>query len=104
MPETVTTTARGHRKERVGEVLASKMAKTIVVQVRRRFAHPVFRKVVTDYKKFYVHDDKGEAKPGDRVRIVESRPLSKLKRWRLVEIIERNQETAASAKAGAAVK
>ena len=98
MPETVTNTARGHRKERVGEVLPSKMAKTIIVQVRRRFAHPKFHKVVTAYKKFYVHDDKGEAKPGDHVRIVESRPLSKLKRWRLVEIIERNKETAGAAK------
>jgi small subunit ribosomal protein S17 len=104
MPETVTNTDRGHRKERVGEVLPSKMAKTIVVQVRRRFAHPEFRKVVTSYKKLYVHDDKGEAKPGDKVRIVESRPLSKLKRWRLVEVIERNQETADAAKAAAPAK
>ena len=97
MPESEPPPARGHRKERVGEVLPSKMAKTIIVQVRRRFAHPRFRKVVTDYKKFYAHDDKGEARPGDRVRIVESRPLSKLKRWRLVEIIERNPEAAEAA-------
>lgn len=80
---------RGHRKERVGEVLAAKMAKTIVVSVQRRFPHPRFRKVVTTYKKFYVHDEKGEAQPGDRVRIVETRPLSKTKRWRLIEIVER---------------
>ncbi len=81
--------ARGKRKERVGEVLPSKMAKTIVVRVQRRFPHPTFKKVVTGYKKFYAHDEKGEAKPGDKVRIVESRPMSKLKRWQLVEVVER---------------
>ncbi len=83
--------ARGHRKQRVGEVIPSKMAKTIVVRVQRRFPHPRYRKVVTAYKKFYAHDEKGEAKPGDQVRIEETRPLSKLKRWRLLEVVERNQ-------------
>jgi len=86
------TPPRGHRKERVGEVLSHNMARTIVVRVQRRFAHPRFKKVVTAYKKFYAHDEKDEARPGDRVRIVEIRPLSKTKRWRLVEIIERNPE------------
>ena len=86
--------ARGHRKERVGDVLPSKMAKTIVVRVQRRFPHPRFKKVVTQYNKFYVHDEKAEAKPGDRVRIIETRPLSKTKRWRLVEILERNTDAA----------
>ena len=85
---------RGHRKERVGEVLPSKMTKTIVVQVERRFPHPRFKKVVTQYNKFYAHDEKSEARPGDRVRIVETRPLSKTKRWRLVEIVERNADAA----------
>jgi len=80
---------RGHRKERVGEVISAKMAKTIIVRVQRRFAHPKFKKVVTAFKKFYVHDEKSEAKPGDRVRIVETRPLSKTKRWRLVEVVKR---------------
>ena len=89
--------ARGHRKERVGDVLSSKMAKTIVVRVERRFPHPRFKKVVTQYNKFYVHDEKAEAKPGDRVRIVEIRPVSKTKRWRLVAIIERNPEAASVA-------
>jgi small subunit ribosomal protein S17 len=84
--------ARGHRKERVGEVISSKMSKTIVVRVQRRFAHPEFKKVVTQYNKFYAHDEKNEAKPGDRVLIQECRPLSKTKRWRLVEIVERNLE------------
>ena len=89
---------RGNRKERVGEVISAKMNKTIVVEVQRRFAHPVFKKVVTEFKKFYVHDEKSEAKPGDRVRIVETRPLSKLKRWRLAEVVERAEEAAALAK------
>ena len=83
---------RGHRKERVGEVLSNKMAKTIVVRVERRFPHPQFKKVVTQYTKFYAHDEKGEAKVGDRVRIQETRPISKLKRWRLLEIVDRNAD------------
>src|SRR6476619_7215374 len=93
---TTTTTAtapaasRGNRKERIGEVISNKMAKTITVQVERRFAHPRFKKVVTGYKKFYAHDEKGEAKVGDRVRIEETRPLSKTKRWRLVEVVEQS--------------
>src|SRR5437016_781445 len=83
---------RGNRKERVGEVISDKMAKTIVVQVQRRFQHPRYRKIVTGYSKFYAHDEKSEAKVGDRVRIQETRPLSKLKRWRLVEVVEKNTE------------
>ncbi len=96
MAETTTTaeTARAKRKERVGEVIASKMAKTIVVQVERRFPHPKFKKIVTGYKKLYAHDEKGEAKVGDRVRLEETRPLSKTKRWRLVEIVERGSGVA----------
>lgn len=77
------------RKERVGEVLSNKMAKTIVVRVERRFRHARYKKVVTQYKKFYAHDEKGEARPGDQVVIWETRPLSKLKRWRLVQILNR---------------
>ena len=84
--------SRGHRKERVGEVVSAKMAKTIVVRVQRRFPHPQFKKVVTQFNKFYAHDEKSEAKPGDRVRIQECRPLSRTKRWRLVEVVERNTE------------
>src|SRR5580704_2055260 len=87
-----TTAARGNRKERVGEVISSKMAKTIVVRVQRRFPHPRFKKIVTAYKKFYAHDEKTEAKVGDTVRIEETRPLSKLKRWKLVEVVERAPE------------
>ena len=85
---TQTTLQRGNRKERVGEVISNRMAKTIVVRVERRFAHPKFKKVVTGYKKFYAHDEKSEAKVGDRVRIEETRPLSKTKRWRLVSVVE----------------
>ena len=91
---TATTAARGNRKERIGEVLSNKMAKTIIVRVERRFPHPQFKKVVTSYKKFYAHDEKSEAKPGDRVRIEETRPLSKTKHWRLVEVVERNTDVA----------
>ncbi len=83
---------RAHRKERVGSVLSANMAKTIIVRVERRYPHPKFKKVVTGYKKFYAHDEKGEAKVGDRVRIEETRPISKTKRWRLVEIVERAAE------------
>ena len=92
--EATQSNVRGHRKERVGKVLSNKMAKTIVVQVERRFAHPRFKKVVTEYKKLYAHDEKSEAKPGDRVKIVETRPLSKMKRWRLLEVVDRPADVA----------
>jgi small subunit ribosomal protein S17 len=90
----VTAAERTNRKERVGEVIANRMSKTIIVRVERRFPHPKFKKVVTGYKKFYAHDEKNEAKVGDRVRIQETRPLSKTKRWRLVEVVERAPEIA----------
>jgi small subunit ribosomal protein S17 len=83
--------AKPHRKERVGNVVSAKMQKTIVVQVDRRFRHPIYKKVVTSSSKFYAHDEKNEARAGDTVRIVETRPLSKTKRWRLVEVISRDQ-------------
>jgi len=81
------TTVRGHRKERVGEVVSNKMEKTIVVRVERRFRHPQFKKIVTSFKKLYAHDESRRAQIGDLVRIQETRPLSKLKSWRLVEIL-----------------
>lgn len=94
--ETTTATApvRGNRKERLGEVISNRMAKTIVVRVERRFPHPKFKKVVTGYKKFYAHDEKAEAKVGDIVLIEETRPLSKLKRWRLTKVLERGSGVA----------
>lgn len=91
MPE-ATQLDRGHRKERQGKVISNKMAKTIVVQVQRRFPHPQYKKVITTYAKFYAHDEKSEAKVGDVVLIQETRPLSKLKRWRLTQIVERSAE------------
>ena len=97
MAETTTNDVkleRGHRKERVGEVISNKMTKTIVVRVERRFPHPRYKKVVTGYSMFYAHDERSEAKVGDRVRIQETRPLSKTKNWRLVEVVERNTAAA----------
>jgi small subunit ribosomal protein S17 len=76
-------------KELVGVVTSAKMQKTIVVKVTRRFQHKLYDRYVRVSKKFYAHDEQGEAKPGDTVRIVESRPLSKLKRWRLAEVVSR---------------
>jgi small subunit ribosomal protein S17 len=99
MAETTTPpeAARAKRKERVGEVIANKMAKTIVVRVERRYPHPRYKKVVTGYKKLYAHDEKGEAKVGDRVRLEETRPLSKTKRWRLVAVVARGAGVAPAA-------
>jgi len=82
-------TIENKQREVVGEVISNKMDKTIVVEVARRVRHPQYLKVVTRYKKFYAHDEKREAGLGDRVRIVESRPLSKLKRWRLVAVVDK---------------
>ena len=93
MPET-TQTVRGHRKERQGKVIANKMAKTIVVEVERRYPHAQYKKVVTAHAKFYAHDEKGDAKVGDTVLIQETRPLSKLKRWRLMQVVERAPQAA----------
>ena len=82
-------TEKRNRAEKVGQVVSAKMAKTIVVEVSRRVPHGLYRRVITKRKKFYAHDEKGEARPGDKVRIVETRPLSRLKRWRLAEVIWR---------------
>jgi small subunit ribosomal protein S17 len=87
MPET--TPQPGLKKERVGEVVSDKMTKTIVVRVERRVPHPRFKKIITRYKKFYAHDERELAALGDRVRIREGRPLSRLKRWELVEVVEK---------------
>ena len=81
-------TRRGLRKTRTGQVVSNKMQKTIVVQTVTRVPHPMFGKIVKQSKKFYAHDEEGKAKIGDTVRIVETRPLSKTKRWRLVEILK----------------
>jgi small subunit ribosomal protein S17 len=80
---------RTSRKTRVGMVVSDKMAKTVVVSIERRVEHPVYGKMVRRTKKLKAHDEQNEAKTGDTVRIMETRPLSKDKRWRVVEIIER---------------
>ena len=80
---------RGSRKTRVGEVISSSMNKTIVVLSVTRVPHPKFGKIVKQQKKFYAHDEENKAKNGDTVRIMETRPLSKSKRWRLVEIVSK---------------
>jgi small subunit ribosomal protein S17 len=77
------------RKELVGVVTSAKMQKTIVVRVTRRVQHPRYVRYVRVSKKFYAHDEQGEARSGDTVRIVETRPMSKLKRWRLAEVVSR---------------
>jgi len=87
MSETATNQSSSSRKTRVGLVVSDKMDKTIVVEYVARVPHPRFNKIVKQTKKFYVHDEKGEAKVGDKVRIVESRPTSKLKRWALDSIL-----------------
>jgi small subunit ribosomal protein S17 len=83
------TETRNVRKEREGIVVSDAMDKTVVVQAERRITHPVYGKIMRRSKKFYAHDEQNEAKKGDKVIITETRPLSKTKRWRLVEITVR---------------
>jgi small subunit ribosomal protein S17 len=89
MAEIQNESERGSRKVRVGTVLSERMEKTVIVGVERRVAHRLYGKQVTRTKKYYAHDEEGQARQGDTVRIMETRPLSKTKRWRLVEIVER---------------
>jgi small subunit ribosomal protein S17 len=90
MAETNNGASKSHRKTVVGNVVSTRMQKTIVVEVERRKAHPLYRRVVRMTKKFYAHDEQNTARVGDVVRLEETRPLSKLKRWRLQEIIRRS--------------
>ena len=85
---TTTAPARGIRKTLIGEVVSDKMDKTVVVRTVSRVPHPRFGKIVKQSAKFHAHDEKNEAKTGDKVRIMETRPLSKTKRWRLVEVLK----------------
>ncbi len=90
MAENITTTAtRNLRKIRVGVVTSNKMAKTITVAVERKVKHPIYGKFVKKTTKFHAHDERNECNIGDVVRIMETRPLSKTKRWRLVEVVEK---------------
>jgi small subunit ribosomal protein S17 len=82
-------TANVRKNEKVGTVVSTKMAKTIVVEVSRRVPHPIYKRIVTRRKKFYAHDEDSNARIGDTVRIIEHRPLSKLKRWALGDVIRR---------------
>ena len=87
--------ATGFKNEKVGQVVSTKMAKTIVVEVIRRVPHPLYKRIIAKRKKFYAHDEQGTAKLGDVVRIVESRPLSKLKRWKLADVVRRAAQVGA---------
>jgi small subunit ribosomal protein S17 len=89
MAEETTTKPRAARKVREGVVVSTKMDKTVVVAVVERVRHPRYAKFVQRTKKLYVHDETNDTRQGDRVRIQETRPLSKLKRWRIVEVLER---------------
>ncbi|MGC8802271.1 MAG: 30S ribosomal protein S17 [Bacteroidales bacterium] len=80
---------RNLRKERIGTVVSNKMQKTVVVSVKRKMMHPMYHKFVNKTSKFYAHDENNSCGIGDTVRIMETRPLSRLKRWRVVEIIEK---------------
>ena len=84
------------KNEKIGQVVSTRMTKTIVVEVSRRVPHPLYKRIVGKRKKFYAHDESGEAKMGDVVRIVECRPLSKLKHWRLAGVIRRATQVAVS--------
>lgn len=81
-------------QEKIGEVTSTKMAKTIVVTVTRRVPHPLYKRIVTKRKKFYAHDEQESAKTGDVVRIIEHRPMSKMKRWALADVIRRAVQVA----------
>jgi len=82
---------RNRRKVREGWVISNRMDKTIVVSVERRFRHPRYEKIIRSTSKLYAHDDKNQCQIGDKVKVMETRPLSKLKRWRLLEIMEKAQ-------------
>jgi small subunit ribosomal protein S17 len=87
---------QGLKNEKVGAVVSIKMQKTIIVEVSRRVPHPLYKRIIGKRKKFYAHDEEGRAKLGDVVRIIECRPLSKLKRWRLADIIRRAAQVGAA--------
>jgi small subunit ribosomal protein S17 len=89
MPEQQQEQAASHKNEKVGTVVSTKMEKTIVVEVSRRVPHPIYKRIVTRRKKFYAHDEESTARMGDTVRIIEHRPLSKLKRWTLGDVVRR---------------
>jgi len=102
--DTIPPAISSHRKVREGEVVSTKMDKTIVVRISRRISHPLYKKIITRYSKFNAHDEGAEAHVGDLVKIMETRPLSKTKRWRLVEVVKQGElALAASVEGGSPV-
>ena len=93
MSESSVATARGNRQEKIGVVVSSKMDKTVVVAVEYTVTHRLYHRFEKRTSKFYAHDESNSCKPGDRVRLVASRPLSRLKRWKVAEIVERAEES-----------
>jgi small subunit ribosomal protein S17 len=97
--DTTTPKKVGHKNEKIGQVVSAKMTKTIVVEVTRRVSHPVYKRTINKRSKFYAHDEERTAQVGDVVRIIECRPLSKLKRWRLGEVIRKAVQVAVAPEA-----
>jgi small subunit ribosomal protein S17 len=93
-PDTAARKKIGNKNEKVGQVVSAKMQKTIVVEVTRRVQHPVYKRIISKRNKFYAHDEDRKAQLGDVVRIIECRPMSKLKRWRLSEVIRKAVQVA----------
>ena len=97
MADSATSTNRakiGNKNEKVGQVVSAKMTKTIVVEVTRRVPHPMYKRIINKRSKFYAHDEQQTAQIGDTVRIIECRPMSKLKRWRLGEVLRKAVQVA----------
>ena len=92
--ETAERLKAANKNEKVGQVVSARMQKTIVVEVTRRVQHPAYKRIITKRKKFYAHDEQQTAKVGDVVRIIECRPMSKLKRWRLGEVLRKAVQVA----------
>jgi small subunit ribosomal protein S17 len=92
---------QSRRQQKIGIVTSNKMQKTVVVTVTRQFKHPLYKKVMRRSKNFLAHDERNECRPGDMVRIEETRPLSRLKRWRVIQVIARSAGPALPAEAGA---
>src|SRR5579885_2658196 len=102
MADQTTPAPIGNKNEKIGEVVSARMQKTIVVEVTRRVPHPVYKRIINKRKKFYAHDEEGKAQVGDVVRIIECRPMSKLKRWRLGEVIRKAVQPTAGSKSPSA--
>jgi small subunit ribosomal protein S17 len=98
-PKTISPNKIGNKNEKIGQVVSAKMTKTIVVEVTRRVSHPVYKRTINKRSKFYAHDEERTAQVGDVVKIIECRPLSKLKRWRLSEVIRKAVQVAVAPEA-----